>query len=128
VQPCAAATPLRAFQVNLVAPAFQVPSSVTVQIGYRSNLVSLPGSGTAPAARIRSRPSGATVTPNDLDYALRVVVSRAGGLSAARLFIVDLDSCSGAATPTTADFSCEVGGCSSSNGPIDGCTCTVVSP
>lgn len=101
---------------------------MTLLIGYRDNLISLPGNGTAPAARIRLRPSGSTVTPNDLDYALRVVMSRAGGLPAGRLFVVDFDSCSGAAAPTTADLSCTVAGCSNSSGPISGCTCSVLNP
>lgn len=105
-----------------------MPSSVTIEIGYRSNLISLPGSGSAPATRIRSRPSGSTVTPNDLDYALRVVASRAGGLPAGRLFIIDFDSCSGAAVPTIADLSCTMTGCSNSSGPIDGCTCALGPP
>lgn len=128
VQPCAATTPTRTFRVDLVPPAFQVPSSVTVLIGYRSDLVSLPGTGTTPGARIRQRPSGATVTVNDLDYAVRVVVSRAGGLSEGRLFLADFDSCSGAAVPTVADFACTIEGCASSFGPIDGCRCAVVTP
>lgn len=128
MQPCASVTPLRSFRIDLAPPPFQDASSVTVLIGYRDNLISLPGSGTAPAARVRSRPTGSTVTPNDLDYALRVVVSRAGGLAAGRLFIVDFDSCSGAPAPTTADLSCSVAGCSNSSGPIAGCTCSVNNP
>jgi hypothetical protein len=68
------------------------------------------------------------VTPNDLDYALRVVLSRAGGLPTGRLFVVDFDSCAGAAAPTTADLACTVTGCSNSSGPISGCTCSVLNP
>jgi hypothetical protein len=125
---CTAAAPVQTFRVNLTPPPFQDPSSVTVLIGYRSTIVSLPGNGSAPAARVRMRPSGATVTVNDLDYALRTVVTRPGGLTPGRLFVVDFDPCAGAAAPTTADFACTVEGCANQFGPIEGCTCSVVNP
>jgi hypothetical protein len=125
-----ATTPLRTFRVDFAVPPGPVPSSVTVLVGYRGDLVSLPGSGAVSSVRTRVKnlPSNSFPAVNDLDYALRVVVSRGAGVSPGRLFTVDFDSCQSAVVPTEADFGCAIEGCGSSSGPVDGCSCSTSAP
>jgi hypothetical protein len=111
---CTATTPLRTFAVNYSASAGQDVTGITVRLGYRSTLVSLPGSGSAStvAARVKNKPANAIATVYDFNYALRVVLSRSSPpFPAGRLFTVDFDSCSGAAAPSASDFGCTVEGC-----------------
>jgi len=120
------------FRVNFDFPdGGVVPTSTTVLVGYKSDLVSIPGSGQAVAsvnARVSGLPSNSSRTTNDLDYALRVVVSRALGLPSARLFNVAFDTCQGTTAPAASDFGCTVEGCGSSTGTVPGCTCEVTTP
>ena len=119
VHPCTVTAPTRTFQVNFTPPAGQDVSAVTVLVGYRSDLVSLPGSGASSnlTARFQNKPSGSVLAPFDLDYAVRVVMQRTALFSAGRLFTVDFDSCQGAAAPTASDF-----GCANTFGSVEGCT------
>jgi hypothetical protein len=128
VQPCTAATPVRVFTVSWAPPAGQDASTITVVVGYRSDRVSLPGSGSAAGSRVKNRPASSIVGVNDLDYALRVVVTRSGQIPPGRLFTVDFDGCQGAAAAVAADFGCIVVDCATSFGPVDGCTCSVAGP
>jgi hypothetical protein len=128
VQACTATTPIQTFRVNFIAPLGTSPSVAGVLVGYRSNRVSLPNTGTS--ARVKLRPTGTSQLVKDLDYAVRVVLNASAGSSIAtgRIFTVDFDSCQGQAAVTPADFGCQIESCGSSTGPIDGCTCTVVLP
>ncbi len=132
VQACVAKTPPVTFRVNLSYPdGGVVPSSSTVVVGYRSDLVSLPGSGQGQAsvnARIKNLPSNSSRTTNDLDYALRVVVSRGAGVPAGRLFTIDFDTCQGTSAPAFTQFGCTVEGCGGSTGTVPGCACEVATP
>lgn len=104
------------------------PTSVTILLAYRSAVVSIPGSGFAPTVRQRVTvppPPPFLFTPNDLDYALRVVLSRTTGLQQGLLFTVRFDRCQAAPVPSPADFACSVEGCAGSGGSIDSCVCTV---
>jgi hypothetical protein len=130
VGPCTVPTPAPTitFRVNWSPPFGVDASSTTVRVAYRSTLVSLPGSGSAPASRVTLRPPNSIVAVNDLDYALRVVITRSGAITPGRLFNVNFDRCGGAAAPTPSDFACTVEGCASSFGDVAGCTCQVVTP
>ena len=127
---CTATTPLQTFRINFQAPLGSSPSVVTTRVGYRSDRVSLPGTGSAPAARVKMRPAGTSQLVNDLDYAVTVLIQgQAGGtVPSGKLFTIDFDTCQGAAAVTPADFGCSIESCASSSGPIDGCTCTVTLP
>src|ERR1700687_4163484 len=127
VRSCTATTPLRTFSVNITFPADQTVSGLTLLVGYKSGTVSLPGSGAATSvgSRLKNRPSNAIFAFNDLDYALRTVVSRSGGFISGRLYTIDFDSCNGAPAPTAANFGCTVEGCSNTFGSVTGCTCSV---
>ena len=48
--------------------------------------------------------------------------------AAGRLFTVDFDGCTGAATPVVSDLFCTVLDCGSSFGSVNGCTCVVTTP
>ena len=119
------------FAVDFAFPVGSKPTSATILLGYRSDLVSVPGTGIVSTVRQRvvaPSPPPFLFTPNDRDYALRVVISRTGGLDSALLFTVRFDRCTGAAAPTAADFGCFVEGCAGSNGSVNGCTCAVSNP
>ena len=99
-------------------------------VGYRSDRVSLPGSGGAAAARIKNRADMTSQLVNDLNYAVRVLIQAQSGavIPGGQIFTVDFDSCDGAAPVSPSDFECIVESCGSSFGPIDGCTCVVSPP
>ena len=152
VQPCTPSSSQATFNVNFAAPSGVDASSVTVLVGYRSNILNIPGTGTSscvggsndgracgsnancpggqcvPRNRISNTPPGSIVGVNDLDYALRVVVTHSPQISPGLLFTVDFDTCVGAPPPTSSDVSCSVDGCAGPFGPIDGCTCTASGP
>ncbi|MBI3783287.1 MAG: hypothetical protein HY270_07790 [Deltaproteobacteria bacterium] len=127
VRACTATTPIRTFTVNFTAPADQTVTGITVLVGYRSGNISLPGSGSASTvgARVKNKPANAIVAANDLDYALRVVISRSSALPAGRLLTIDFDSCQGGTVPTAAEFGCSVQGCANTFGSVPGCSCSV---
>lgn len=128
--PCAnPGPPTQAFIVDLVPPLGFEPTTATVQIGYDSTRLSLPGSATATSVRQRvvaPPPIPQAFTPNDLDYAVRVLISRNVPLS--RLFTVTFDRCGGAAAPTLGDLACTVESCAAGGTGVPGCTCTVSLP
>jgi cysteine-rich repeat protein len=130
VLPCTATTPVQTFQVDFQAPAGSSASALSVLVGYRSDRVSLPGSGSAAGSRVKMRPSGTSQLVNDLNYAVRVLIQAQGGASIpdGKLFTVDFDSCEGSEPVTSADFGCSIESCGSSFGLIDGCTCQVSVP
>jgi len=124
---CNPGTPVHTFSVNFDRPAGNDVNTATVLVGYRSDHTSIPGSGNASSvtARVKNRPSNAIVSINDLDYALRVLISRSSPIPPGRLFTVDFDPCTGKPTPTLADFACTVLECLNGFGSVDGCTCNV---
>lgn len=134
--PCALASPAPTirFRVNWAPPFGVDASSMTARVAYRGNLVSLPGPTgpvarpSPPANRITSFPTGSIVNVNDQNAFIDVSVSRSGSISPGRLFNIDFDRCTGAATPLVADFACTMIGCASSSGDIPGCECEVVTP
>jgi len=119
--------PLQTFRINFTAPSGSLPTVVSSLVGYRSNRVSLPGSGSAPNARVKNRPPSTSQLTNDLNYAVRVLIQATAGASipTGRLYTVDFDTCSGANPVTPADFGCQIESCGSTGGPIDGCSCVV---
>jgi hypothetical protein len=127
VHSCTATTPVRTVKVNLTIPPEETVSGLTLLVGYKSGTVSLPGSGAASTvgSRIKNKPSNIIFAINDLDYALRTVLSRSAGFSSGQLYTIDFDSCQGAAPPIAADFGCTVEGCSNTFGTVTGCSCSV---
>jgi cysteine-rich repeat protein len=128
VLPCTPGTPTETFGVDLQAPLGSNPSTIAIQVGYRSDHVGLPATGAS--SRVKNRPTGTSQLVNNLSYAVRVVlIAQAGGtIPSGQVFTIDFDSCADSDPVTPADFGCTVVSCASSSGPIDGCTCSVASP
>jgi hypothetical protein len=124
---CTATTPVRTVKVNLTIPPDETVSGLTLLVGYKSGTVSLPGTGAASTvgSRIKNKPSNIIFAFNDLDYALRTVLSRSAGFSSGQLYTIDFDSCQGAAAVTIENFGCTVEGCSNTFGTVTGCSCSV---
>jgi hypothetical protein len=119
------------FRVHFDGPPGTTPITVTTLVGYRSDRVGIPGSGSAVSVRQRvtfPAPLPNVISINDLDYAVRVVVGRTAGLSEGLLYSVNFDTCEGAPAVTAADFACTMEACAGAGGPIDGCLCTVTAP
>jgi hypothetical protein len=128
IGPCIATTTSVTFQVQFQAPLGASPNTATTLIGYRSNRVSIPGSGSVTSVRQRVTfppPLPNVGSVNDLDYALRVVIGRNAGLSNGLLYSVRFDTCQGAPAVTAADFACTMEACAGGGGPISGCSCNV---
>jgi hypothetical protein len=114
------------FAVAFNAPEQAAVGTAVLRIAYRSDRLSLPGTGTAKTVQQRiASPQHAVMAFNDLDYALRVVAGRSGALPMGQVFTVEFDRCDGAPTPSPADLSCAVEACAGSTGPVDGCTCSI---
>jgi hypothetical protein len=131
ISPCTPTSPTPSFAVQLSSPLGSLPTTVTVRLGYRSDLVSIPGSGNASTVRQRVTyppPPPFPQEPNDLNYALRLVVGRNAGFANGLFATVRFDRCQGAPAPVPADFGCTVEACAGAGGAIAGCTCTVTLP
>lgn len=118
------------FAIRLRAPAGQTATATTLLVPYRSTVISIPGSGSAPEVRRRVRaapPLAQPFTVDDLDWAVRLSASRAAGL-ASPLATAQFDACAGAPPPTTDDLTCIVEACAGSAGPIDDCSCSIEGP
>jgi hypothetical protein len=118
---------VRTVKVNVLLPPDETVSGLTLLVGYKGGTVSLPGSGAASSvgSRIKNKPSNIIFAFNDLDYALRTVLSTSAGFNSGQLYTIDFDSCQGAAAPTLANFACTVEGCSNTFGTVTGCSCSV---
>lgn len=134
--PCALASPpptIR-FRVDWAPPFGVSASSIAARVAYRGNLVGMPGPTgpvarpSPPANRITGFPTGAIVNVNDQDAFIDVSVTRSGSINPGRLFNIDFDRCTGAATPTVDDFACTIIGCASSSGDVPMCECEVTTP
>jgi len=131
IGPCTATATMTSFTIQFSSPLGTIPTTGTFLLGYRSNHVSLPGSATATSVRQRvtyPAPLPNVASVNDLDYALRLVVGRNGGLNNGLLATVRFDTCQGAAAVTEADFGCTVEACAGAGGAIDDCACSVEAP
>lgn len=129
MQSCSPTTTTAAFIFDLVPPAGQSPTDVAIRIGYRSELLSIPGIGSAAAVLARivaPAPAPVPFIRNDQDYAVAVTLGRSMPIT--QLFTITFDRCQGAPAPTVDDVGCAVLGCAGGGPPIEGCTCEVRTP
>lgn len=129
-RPCAATDTTARFNINFNPPQGRTVSAVTVLLAYRSDRLSLPGSGSEVSVRRRvlvPPPLPQTLAVNDLDYAVRIVMTRTEPLRGV-IFTVEFDQCSGAPAPEFADLACIIEGCAESSGPLRGCSCAIEVP
>lgn len=130
VGPCTSpGAPTQAFVVTLNPPLGFEPTTATVLLGYNSTKLSIPGTGTATSVRQRvvaPAPVPQAFTPNDLEYGVRVLISRNAPLGT--LFTATFDRCSGAPAATLADLACQVESCAAGGSGVPGCSCVVSLP
>lgn len=128
---CVATAATHQFGIDFASPPGTQATAATILLAYRSSVASIPGSGFVPSVRERivvPPPLPFLFTPNDLDYAVRVVLVRTTAIQDGLLFRAVLDGCEAAADPTALDFTCFLEGCGGAGGPIDGCECSVRGP
>ncbi|HUI24589.1 MAG TPA: hypothetical protein VL403_00790 [Candidatus Kryptonia bacterium] len=127
---CTAAGTTLTVHVNFAPPAGSDVAGLTVFLRYPDGVVRIPGMANDDQVQnsITDLPDGAFSTPNDLDYALRLVIftTDQSSLQPGLLFTVQFDRCQGAAAPTAADFHCTVESAADADGKsVDGTTCSV---
>jgi hypothetical protein len=126
---CPGETPTCTAATVTVALAVPEPiGAATLTLDYPQNLVTLPGSGDAAAARVTIRTSTSLLndgSPNDHDDTVTFVLIASAGLDDGDLLSVRFD-CLGA-VPTPAQFGCAVSDATAPDGltPVDGATCSV---
>ena len=119
--------------VQFSPPAGVDLAGLTVFVRYPDGVVRIPGmaNDSSVANSILNLPENGFSTPNDLDYALRVVIFTpdSSALTPGRLFTIQFDTCTGAAAPQAGDFRCIVeSAADTNNDPVNGATCTVALP
>jgi hypothetical protein len=127
VQPCKPSKSRALFAVDFTPPPTPDISTAVLRIGYRSDRLSLPGSGADKSVRSRlTSPTHSLMAFNDLDYALRLVASKAKAIPEGRLVTIEFDRCEGGPAPSVADLSCEIESCAASTGAATGCRCQIL--
>lgn len=106
-------------------------SAMTLYVEYPDSKVRIPGQGSDQSVQDTINvPSGATYTPNDLNYALNILVNQPD-LSAitSPAFTVDFQTCTGAPAPVSGDFRCLLRDAADTTGQaVFGGTCSVSVP
>jgi cysteine-rich repeat protein len=106
--------------------------AVTVLVDYPEGKVNILGSGSAiPAGVFTDNPDLSTISPNDFDHALKMVVLGAPGSPVlGLLFKIHFNSCEGASAISAGDFTCTVLDAANTNGDhiASGVTCAVTVP
>jgi hypothetical protein len=126
VQPCRPGRERATFNVVFTPPEVPDVSAAAILVGYRSDRLSLPGSGMEKSVQSRlTSPEHSVMAFNDLDYALRIVAGHAKTIPAGTIATIEFDRCDDAPTPTIADLSCTVESCAGSTGPAIGCRCSI---
>jgi cysteine-rich repeat protein len=123
VSPCTPSGATARFSVSYAQPPGGTSPGANVLLSYRSSVLSIPGSGRS--AQVRARvaavpPPPLSLTPNDLDYALDVILFRSFPISGPQ-FTVTFDVCAGSRAPSAADLACRDNDCPT-------CTCTATGP
>jgi hypothetical protein len=129
VRACTPSGSTQTFQV-LFAADTAVPA-ISLDLSYRSDLVQLPGTGTATSVRgrITFASTGGQSLANDRDYNVRILRARSAPLPEGLLATVEFDRCAGAAAATPDDFACVIESCSDEFSlPAPGCVCSVIEP
>jgi len=106
-------------------------AGISVLVDYPEGQVVIPGGygDDRVKASILNPQPGALIAPNDLDYALRMVIVSPSPLTPGALFAVRFQDCQGANVPTPAEFTCTVEDASDPNGStVPGVTCAVSAP
>jgi len=116
-------------RVNFTVPPGKDITSTTVYLRYPDGVVRIPGSGSSESILDRiSVPSGALFTPNDLDYAIQIVVFQFDGsaIPPPELLTLQFDQCQGASPPSATQFRCVLLDATGTDFfPVEGADCGV---
>lgn len=116
-------------RVVFTVPVGKDITSATVYLRYPDGVVRIPGSGSGQTVQDRiSVPSFANFTPNDLDYALQILLFQFDGsaIPPPELFTVQFDTCQGASPPSGVQFRCVILDATATDlSPVVGATCGV---
>ncbi len=117
--------------VSFSLPAGANVAGLTVYLDYPEGSVQVPGVGSQAANAINNTPANTVFTPNDLNYALRVVLTENDNMQIASgaLFDVTLNRCNSQPLPAASAFNCRVESASSTTAGnnVYGATCAVTS-
>ena len=99
-------------QANVTGmPSNLAVAGMAVLLDYPEGRVTIPGSSDDAAVQGRvTSPAGFSLTPNDLDYALRAVLldPLLDGIAGGTALSVDFDICAGEAVPVARNFACTI--------------------
>lgn len=131
IEPCTPTGDTGIADIVLRVPSGTNVAALTLFLRYPDGVVRIPGR--ANDAQVQSRigglPEGLSSTPNDLDYALRLVAFSPdiSPIPAGQFFTVEFDACEeGGRLPTFADFTCTVEDAADTDfNPVSGVTCDV---
>ncbi|MBI1815667.1 MAG: hypothetical protein HYR72_11855 [Deltaproteobacteria bacterium] len=130
IHTCASAGTTLDLDVSFTPPVGVDIAGITVFLRYPDDLVRIPGmaSDAAVQDRLSNLPDNTFATPNDLDYALRLVMLSpdTSPILPGLLFSVQFDACQSARVPTAADFRCVAEDAANTDlDAVAGVTCTV---
>jgi cysteine-rich repeat protein len=116
--------------VAFTAPSGTDIAALTLFVKYPDGTVRIPGSGNDASvlARLQNLPEGISLTPNDIEYALRMVAFTPdfSPIAPGPFTTIEFDTCEGAALPTRFDFECVVEDAADTGfNPVSGATCGV---
>ncbi len=128
---CASSANTVTADVSFTAPSGVDIAGLTVFLRYPDGVVQIPGHGSDDQVQssILNLPGNAFATPNDLDFALRLVMVSTDQMPfpPGLLFSVQFGTCQGAASPTASEFTCIVEDAADPNlQTVSGVTCNVV--
>lgn len=111
-----------------VTVSFTDPSAsvegITIYLDYPEAKVKVPGSGSSIAVQNAVAATNGVSTPNDLDYAIRTLVTDAGPLPAGAILDITVQRCG--ALPAPSEFNCRVESATAAGGvSVFGPTCSV---
>ena len=127
---CSPGATTRVLAVHFTPPAGNDLSGIRVLVDYPESRVRIPGFSNEASvkARLTDLPAGLS-EPNDRDYGLGLSVATSGALTPGRIASVTFDDCAAATAPTLDQFACQVVDASDTEfNPVNGVTCTVVTP
>ncbi|HYD47415.1 MAG TPA: hypothetical protein VEB21_03670 [Terriglobales bacterium] len=130
IESCEPSGTMTELKIAFSVPATSEATALTVFVRYPDGVVRIPGAGNDPqvGARIFDAPTTVSLTPNDLDYALRVVAFSPdlSPITPGTFFTIAFDNCSGSQTPALVDFECIVEDAADINlDPLTDVTCSV---
>jgi len=133
IAPCTATGSTLNVDVSFMPPAGTDLAGISVFLRYPDGVVRLPGMANDPSVQdsLSNLPDNGFSTPNDLDYALRLVVFTpdSSAIPPGRLVTIHFDTCTGAAPAQATDFRCSVeSAADTNNDAVAGTTCAVTLP